>query len=262
MDPSLNLPDPSDERRQRYIDERKRPQIVWMLNLIRRLLADKEDGRKLRLADVGGGRGDLANAVAAFFAHQQIRAHVTVLDVNRSSLEAGQERAKAAKLDDYMSFVLCDLSNKEQVEDLLCRETFDLVFGLHCCGGVAEAAVELALACRACFCICTCCFRSNAQLSSLSRLADTIVDVNSEEALEQHRQDRKQVARLAVVVGGRGQHRAIRAMNAMRLVAAEKRFADMLLYEISQEKSKLRTWQESFPIEYSIQNRVMVGVLE
>ena len=286
VDPSLNLPNPSDERRQRYINERKRPQIMWMLNLIRRLVAAENveetgEPRVVRFADIGGGRGDLANAVAAFFAQKQVRerihAHVTVLDVNQTSLEAGRERAVAADLGAFMSFVLCDLSNKGQIDQLLGRENFDLVFGLHCCGGVAEAAVELALTSRAHFCVSTCCFRSNHHLASLSRLADTIVlsgdndcrasdaaNVTSHAELEQHREDRSLVSALSVLVGGHGQHRAIRAMNAMRLVAAERRFADIVVGEdlVGSGISGLRTWQECFPVEYSVQNRVMIGMLE
>jgi hypothetical protein len=34
VDPWLNLPDPTDERRVKYIEERKRPQIQWMIQLI------------------------------------------------------------------------------------------------------------------------------------------------------------------------------------------------------------------------------------
>ena len=37
----------------------------------------------------------------------------------------------------------------------------DVVFGLHCCGGLSEAAVALAIRHAAAFAICTCCFRSH-----------------------------------------------------------------------------------------------------
>jgi hypothetical protein len=37
VDPLLNLQDAIDERRVKYIEERKRPQIQWMLQLIKRM---------------------------------------------------------------------------------------------------------------------------------------------------------------------------------------------------------------------------------
>ena len=98
--------------------------------------------------------------------------HVTVVDCNKSSLQAGKASAEAAGLVDNMEFVYCDLSDSSQVQELLKRQEFDLVLGLHCCGGLAETAVELAIQCRADFCVSTCCFRSNPELASLTRLAE------------------------------------------------------------------------------------------
>lgn len=254
VDPSLNLPDPTDQRRLQYIDERKRPQVLWMLRLIRRLV--ENTGKDvISLVDVGGGRGDLANAVAAYFAqpNQRIKAHVFVLDVNESSLEAGKRRAEAANIGSYMSFLSCDLANPEQVGEFLKKhEPIDVVFGLHCCGGLAEAAVELALRCAAQFSVSTCCFRSNEHLSSLSRLAASMVD--SDQKAEEHRSDRNLITALAVISGGQGQHRAVQSLNAMRLAAAEARFQ-----EVHDHQGAIRTWQEFFPVEYSEQNCVMIG---
>jgi SAM-dependent methyltransferase len=275
VDPSLNLPDVNDERRIRYVDERKRPQVLWMLNLIRRLV-EREDSdlklsegeasgkqqeeplRELNFVDIGGGRGDLANAVAAFFAqpHVRVKAHVTVLDVNQSSLDAGQDRASKLNLADNMSFVLCDIADRSNVDDLCANRRFDLVFGLHCCGGLAEAAVDLAIRANASFCISTCCFRSNAHLASLSKHADAMLGTpDTGGATKQHESDRDLLSALAVVVGGQGQHRAIRTLNSMRLVAAEDRLEE----DAPNQKTILKTWQESFPIEYSVQNRIMIG---
>jgi hypothetical protein len=311
VDPSLNLPDTSDERRIAYVDQRKRPQVLWMLGLIRRLVGcddnvvstnfddaaqnvatDANAPRVIHFADIGGGRGDLANAVAAFFAqpHIPFSAHVTVMDVNQSSLDAGRERAAAANLGSSMSFVLCDLSDEKQVAALLSTQRFDLVFGLHCCGGLAETAVELALTSRASFCVSTCCFCSNEHLASLSSLADDMIAsavVAPECAettaitgcVEQHQSYRALVSMLAVTVGGQGQHRAMRALNAMRLVAAEKRFnalhdvvvstvlpagEDNAIAAVAPSPAiniRLRTWQESFPVEFSVQNRIMIGTV-
>lgn len=294
VDPSLNLPDLTDERRIRYVEERKRPQIQRMLKLIRRLTGFSDDDIKrksesraqdapiqLHLLDIGGGRGDLANAVTAFFAQPEIQkhvcAHVTVIDINQPSLDAGKARAEAADLQSYMSFVYCDLGEKHEVEKLLSEKNkVDLVFGLHCCGGLAEAAVELAIASCAAFCVSTCCFRSNEHLASLTRLSENIAlsrtdhesDQNTSLEKQQHdlqsilsrqKRDRERVSTLAVLAGAQGQHRAIRAYNAMRLVAVEQRFNEIHNSSTSCGSVSMRTWQESFPIEFSVQNRIMVG---
>jgi hypothetical protein len=211
-----------------------------------------------------------------------------------------------------MSFVLVDLGDEEQIQDFLVGSqqqqqqqqqqdtttttaTFDLVFGLHCCGGVAEAAVELAMTSQSSFCISTCCFRSHEKLASLSRLAEEMIlspkhnkqhhgsenghghghgntstpitPQERERQRQQHRQDRDLVTCLATIDNGQGQHCAIRAINAMRLVAAEERVNnqkgdnDTSNSNADTSSSRLKTWQESFPMQYSIQNRVMVGVL-
>jgi hypothetical protein len=293
VDPSLNLPDLTNERRIRYAEERKRPQIQRMLKLIRRLtgFSDEDIERKsescaqdaatqLHLLDIGGGRGDLANAVTAFFAQPQIQkhvcAHVTVIDINQPSLEAGKTRAEASDLQSYMSFVYCDLGEKHEVEKLLSeKKKVDLVFGLHCCGGLAEAAVELAIASCAAFCVSTCCFRSNEHLASLTRLSENIAlsrtdhesDQNTspekqhdlQSILSNRKRDRERVSTLAVLAGAQGQHRAIRAYNAMRLVAVEQKFNEIHNSSTSCGSVSMRTWQESFPVEFSVQNRIMVG---
>jgi len=106
--------------------------------------------RTVHLANIGGGRGDLANAVAVHFAHphvwQRIAARVTVMDNNKSSLAAERKRLLAINLDKHILFVLCDLSKEEKVDKVLGDAgRFNLVFSLHCCGGLAETAVELAL---------------------------------------------------------------------------------------------------------------------
>ena len=294
VDPSLNLPDLTDERRIRYVEERKRPQIQWMLELIRRLtgFSDEDIERKsesctydapseLHLLDIGGGRGDLANAVTAFFAQPEIQkhvsVHVTVVDINQPSLDDGKARAEASDLKSYMSFVYCDLGEKHEVEKLLSeKRKVDLVFGLHCCGGLAEAAVELAVASRAAFCVCTCCFRSNQHLASLTRLSKNIAlsrtvhesdqsnpslekEHDLQSILSRQKRDLERVSTLAVLAGAQGQHRAIRAYNAMRLAAVELRFNEMHNSSTSCSSVSMRTWQESFPIQFSVQNRIMVG---
>ena len=180
------------------------------------------------------------------------------MDNNESSLDAGRCAATTAGLESCMTFLLCDVSDVSEMATLLPNiiTSFDLVFGLHCCGGLAEAAVELALKYRASFCISTCCFRSNRHLASLTRLAGA------------NQGDVDLVSTLAVMAGSQGQHRAMRALNAMRLVTAEQQFQSLIMINDDDRNMMqdafsatptLTTWQEAFPVRYSVQNRILVG---
>jgi len=343
VDPSLNVPDPADRKRMSYIDQRKRPQVVWMVQKIAQLVGccnenddddetttknygaanntntiigavnnddtnnnkKKKNGdandyspspppkkkcqrsrrrrRRLHLIDIGGGRGDLALAVAANLAQQfsdnnndddaagvRSHVHVTVLDVNQSSLKAAEDRAKAASLSGNMSFICQDITDRGQtLQKLDCSKygNCDLVFGLHCCGGLAEAAVDLALYLRSNFYVSTCCFRSHQHLAVLSRIADNASSSSNSSGssgshgASDHAKDRDLVASLAVLLKGQGQHRGIRVLNAMRLQAARQKWEFIDSNEETEKKRVLRTWQETFPIEYSVQNRIMVGCM-
>jgi len=316
VDPILNIPDTSDVKRVQYVEERKRPQVLWMLSLIREIArldppsanddiasVQPQSKRHVHLVDIGGGRGDLANAVAAFVSQAEVAncvdVHVTVIDNNKPSLDDGKQRATDAGVVDRMSFVLCDVSDATQVSSLAAGKhlpwyspttdlpcSVDLVFGLHCCGGLSEAAVELAVACQANFCVCTCCFCSNQHLASLSRRADSMYaaeqlalqqqdhhvgagvetpENNLRGLAEKHKTDREVLQPLAVTVRMQGQHRAIRALNAMRLAAAREAFDNRwrpTSNDVAENRTRLRTHQRSFPVSYSVQNRVMVGTIE
>ena len=139
-------------------------------------------------------------AVAAAFWDNQV--HVTVLDENETSLQAAEKQAAEAGLSEHMSFVLHRIEGNNLSSLMVQLPDVDVVFGLHCCGGLAEAAVELAIQLNAsAFCISTCCFRSNHMLASLSQLAAETSSYSAQE----HQRDLRLVSRLATRVGGKGQ---------------------------------------------------------
>ena len=177
VDPHRNVPADADWRRLRYIDQKKQPQVQWMCARIVALLAEMRrhhrrrcDGKEEKeeepwrctrhIVDVGGGRGDLALAVAAAVPADCV---VCVVDTNAESLEAGRQRAAEAGLLPRMRFV-CD-----RIENVAPRLHCDLVIGLHACGGLSEYALRLAVAQRASFLVCTCCFNSHPTLAVLTR---------------------------------------------------------------------------------------------
>ena len=107
-----NIPDPNDRTmmsirhprtRMQYLEEKKYPQIQWLLRRLDPIITvwrgqqhphDEHTSATttttppyIHLLDVGGGRGDIAVAVAT----QYPDVKVTVVDMNASSLRAGQD---------------------------------------------------------------------------------------------------------------------------------------------------------------------------
>ncbi len=155
VDPSLNLPNRDDPRRRRYVEERKRPQIEWLVAQVREMA--QERGAKFQsILDVGGGRGDLALALAHCFPETQVR----VLDANPDSLRAGEARAAEAGVKN-IAFAVEDVESEKA--SAWAAES-DLLVGLHACGGLSDALLRLALGAHASFLICTCCFAGNGHL--------------------------------------------------------------------------------------------------
>ena len=202
---------------------------------------------------------------------------VSVLDVNVSSLETGREQAMASDLTN-ICFYGCDIEDKVAVARC-CNAgvagvdaksvAIDVVFGLHCCGGLSEAAMELAVSSGAAFAICSCCFRSNPHLASLSVQADEIavstppasaavVTTGTEGAATAsvyvsaatHRSDRLLACGLAQNEGNQAQLRAMRAVNAARLHVCEKRS--------ERQGNPVIGWLDTLPSK-STQNSVLCG---
>ncbi|KAL3915910.1 MAG: hypothetical protein SGILL_005425 [Bacillariaceae sp.] len=159
-----------------YLKQKKFPQVRWLLQKLQYVMkhiqvssSDNDDAttdtnetpRKVRVLDVGGGRGDLAVAMAQAFPNL----HVTVVDVNESSLRAGKsfaEHTMGQKLaDEQTTFHCADFVSfaKDMAEK--CSKTmnaFDVVVAWHACGDLSDFALEFAIDISASFIICPCCF--------------------------------------------------------------------------------------------------------
>ena len=180
-----------------------------------------------------------------------------VLDVNTLSLEQGRSRAAEAGLLEQgaLRFVCCDVGAPAAVAECLDGSGMrrpHLVTGLHCCGGLTEAALRLALDHSACWAVCSCCFASLPQLATLSTIADELAGADSREKAEAHRADRILARGLAQATEFFGQARAQRAINALRLAALASRAAP---------PQRCEGWLLEFPAEFSKQNSVLVGQL-
>ncbi|KAI8814470.1 hypothetical protein BJ742DRAFT_785571 [Cladochytrium replicatum] len=151
-----NIPHLGDERRMEYLEKKKLPQVMWMVQQISALAITKKNDAKLIL-DVGGGRGDLAIALSKALPDFT----VVVLDSNGPSLEAGQALATQENVADRMIFLEGDARDPVVLSDI---GSPSIVTALHACGGLADLAMEIARRNRASCLICTCCFRSNTSM--------------------------------------------------------------------------------------------------
>lgn len=157
--PACNLLEPERKSRRgpmlmrEYAHGKKAPQVKWFVSQLFELMRpastdvhEAGDGREasigtppasvLQVLDIGGGRGDLAVVTASVFLG---RCHVTVVDKNERSLEQGRARASALGLADNMSWRACGVSDL-RAEDL---RHIDVVLGLHACGGLTDAILDL-----------------------------------------------------------------------------------------------------------------------
>ena len=340
-EPMLHMPVGEQTRskslsRRDYVIERKRPQVLWMLGLLRllgkrrleqrRARGGEGGGEVLRLVDVGGGRGDLALAIGACLGDSLggVDVHVLVLDINPQSLEQGEARAAVIStqfrwilnikyhlnveftpdLFDYilkefwrkqeagllkkkqqqqqqqqqqqegeegggggLEFMACNVADQAAVSRCLASGAdsggIDIVTGLHCCGGLSEAALALALDHNAGWAVCSCCFASHPTLATLGATADTLAGTGAEadggvavDGVAGHRADRLLACGLAQATQFSGQSRAQRAVNSSRLGACHARF-DAIHAGVG--VVRLESWLLEFPKSYSLQNSVLVG---
>eukprot|EP00919_Chromeraceae_sp_WS-2016_P022990 GHVR01054690.1.p1 GENE.GHVR01054690.1~~GHVR01054690.1.p1 ORF type:complete len:380 (+),score=57.24 GHVR01054690.1:1241-2380(+) len=84
-----------DETRLHFNAQKKAPQVLWMVHIIQSFVDNHKKKKPSRLPvhllDVGGGRGDLAIALAGCLAED---VSVSVVDINGASIAAGRSRAK------------------------------------------------------------------------------------------------------------------------------------------------------------------------
>nr|PIL97823.1 methyltransferase domain-containing protein [Toxoplasma gondii COUG] len=176
---------------EEYMTHKKGPQVRWMLQQIRHIieiqvtqhvstpgsprLGSKEKEIRYRCLDVGGGRGDLGFALATYFP----QFHVTVLDINATSLAAARQRAVDAGISN-MEFICEDFSRYELSSDTI------LIVGLHSCGGLADCILSRAVALGVSFLVSTCCFCKHPHLRTeyLVKQLHDLPDARTPKAVE------------------------------------------------------------------------------
>jgi len=182
----INLPQTEDDRvlisahhkltRLEYLESKKHPQVTWFLQ---RLLRSFSNVR--HILDVGGGRGDLAIALAMGLG--QYKTRVTVVDMNESSLEAGRKFAEECGVGDRMEWICTDFESyvkdtQQQsqqtttTEDSKKNDRIDMVVALHACGYLSDLALEYAVRRKASFMICPCCYSKMRVKNIATKMAE------------------------------------------------------------------------------------------
>jgi hypothetical protein len=176
-----------DESRAAYWRTKKAPQLQWMLEQLRPILAPdshhaspssssppapgRPSPHPIRVWDVGGGRGDLGWTLVAAFPHVE----VTVIDVNADSLHAGQHHPIGATLGcgahARIRFVhrdFLDCIQPQNKEDGEMGPLPTVVVALHACGGLTDAILAFLSTCRhpVWGVLCTCCFNKLRPLAA------------------------------------------------------------------------------------------------
>ena len=169
--------------RSEYMLTKKMPQVRRMVQRVRQLFFSQEKFQQPRhIVDVGGGRCDLASALALGFPN----CIVTVVDKNETSLMAGKEFCEKLGCASRMNFVSGDMgqivaamnqdtsssngvfpssSNSDLNDFLGCLSGIDtrwpkvdLVVALHACGDLSDLALSFANQLQVPFVVCPCCY--------------------------------------------------------------------------------------------------------
>lgn len=150
--------------RQEYLELKKVPQIAWMLTRLKTLHPRFQFRHVL---DVGGGRGDLAISVAQAFPD----CHVSVVDLNQTSLEAGEAFAQKQGVGDRMHWICRDF-NDFTAQDNPSLRPIDLVIALHACGDLSDLALRIGIDQKAAVAVCPCCYSKLSKQTVATQLAE------------------------------------------------------------------------------------------
>lgn len=238
------------DARMHYAVSKKRPQVQCLIRIIRENILPRDNQV---IIDVGGGRGDLGLALAVSFPRQR----VIVLEPNVPSLKAGEFRAKELGIKNigFDSKKLNDLKINEyhsrcETYDGSTQENPPIVVGLHCCGGLSDAILDLCGRQKLAFCVVTCCFKSFPELRPVE--------------VCESKEDYDALARLAETNDFKDfeiQHRAMSIINNLRV--QKHIFGHGRRERTRSECDATRTWTfvklYRFPRQWSKRNYVLCG---
>jgi len=227
----------------------KKPQLEFMIDQIERVLrSHPEYGlRKLKVIDIGGGKGLLSNALAEKVGSEIVE--VQVVDISTSATNNGMMRAKRLGLQN-VQYTALDATTLDVTG-------VDVVVALHACGVLSDVALGHATCQGAGFVVCPCCFRSNPHLrvSMPSDMSGQTKLVTPEEWLNVDPTQYDALKQLAELQGdiklaGEGMH----SVCGLRAMAVES-----LWHNPEIPKSNIDISIKTFPIGFSTRNICLVG---
>ncbi|KAJ1562105.1 hypothetical protein HK096_002005, partial [Nowakowskiella sp. JEL0078] len=265
------LPDSSDERRLTYLRSKKLPQINWMKHQVSDIITSSTNvnypNSENCIIDVGGGRGDLALALALSLPNFSI----VVIDVNSKSLDAGKSAASLQGVVN-IDFLEGDIRDTGLRKRIFNEFKPKLIVGLHACGGLTDCLLDLAINTNASFVVCTCCFKSQPDLYAFAHnswktelgqgkvtelfTGRNLNDMNSVES--QNVVNGFEELQASALANGHFElsRRAATVLNSARIFTIQK------LWEKKYGTSiPLRVHLASFPSKYSACNQVLIGQL-
>jgi 2-polyprenyl-3-methyl-5-hydroxy-6-metoxy-1,4-benzoquinol methylase len=148
---------------------KKQPQLEWLAQQVENVLQESYPDRfckdntqkgQLRILDVGGGKGFLANHLARRLLAMGFDVKLLVVDLADVAVHNGRICTERQQLSGAVKYLVADASTV----DLTAYGRFDLVVALHACGGLTDVALGHAVNQQTPFVICPCCFCSNPQL--------------------------------------------------------------------------------------------------
>ena len=289
---TYNLPDPNDatmmsgrhpKTRREYLHDKKWPQIRWLVKRLAPVLDHVQtqktkqqsalgDTEYIEVLDVGGGRGDLAVAVAEAFPNVR----VTVVDLNESSLEGGrayyQSRKPSDEINDRVLFVCGDFAEYAKTGgENGTPKHFDVVTAWHACGDLSDYALEFAVKeCEAnasAFVICPCCYTKRYIESFEPKWIGDYYDqqqqcipcsTTPEQAKDTSSNEIRTIQKLAEINERPDiTHRSMGLINTMRLRSL---LALLTQNNTQQDQPTFDICLEEYDLSFSSKNLVLVGV--
>jgi len=204
--------------------------------------------RKLKVVDIGGGKGLLSNLLAETFGDDSVE--VQVVDISKSATKNGMMTALRRGLQ--------NIQYSAQDATTLDLDGVDVVVALHACGALSDVALGHAVCHGAGFVICPCCFRSNPHLR-VSIPADKGPElVTPEEWLSIEPSMYGELKQLAEIQGDINMaSKAMHTICGLRAMAVDK-----LWHNSRCQGAELDTTIKAFPIGFSTRNLCLVGTFD
>ncbi|GKY95987.1 hypothetical protein MPSEU_000559200 [Mayamaea pseudoterrestris] len=220
---------------------KKEPQLAWMLQQVEQIVQHHPDYelRPIRILDIGGGKGLLANYLAS---HMLGKVEVQVIDISDRAVKNGAMRSKRLSLP--VKYTVGDASQARLITPV------DVVVALHACGTLTDVALGHAVLHNASFVICPCCFCSHPHLRVPTRgqSVDKHASLTASDWLDVDAIKLGELQRIAEIQGDmQTANQAIHSICALRACAAENRCQSL--------KVSIKT----FPLAFSTRNFCLIG---